>query len=96
MAQLAHIEVGDVPVDLTDGLAAGTYVAQVRGQAHDVGVLYCTTSPAPTDDDDYFHATGGEFFSFTADLDVGPTWCKRFAVSGAFAGSTSVAVALVE
>ena len=94
--QLAHIEIGDTAIDLTTGLAVGTYVAQVRRQEHDVGVLYATTSPAPTDDDDYFHAAGGEFFTFTVDLDVEPTWCKRVAVSGAIAGVASVAIALVE
>ena len=93
--QLAHIEIGDTPVNIADGLAVGVYVAQVRGVARDIGVLYCTRSVAPTSDDDYFSARGDEFFSFTVDLDVGPTWCKRVAVSGAVAGTTAVAVALV-
>ena len=90
--QLAHIEIGDTPVDLTTGLEAGVYVAQPRGP-DDLGVLYCTRSVAPTSDDDYFRARGDTFFSFTVDLDNPPTWCKQGAVSGT---ATVVSLALVE
>ena len=92
--QLAHIDIGDTPIDLTDGLAVGVYVAQPRGSVGDVGVLYCTRSVAPTSDDDYFRARGDTFFTFTVDIDVEPTWCKQDSdLSGV---DTAVALALVE
>ena len=93
--QLAHIEIGDTATDITSGLDAGVYVAQCRGQQNDIGILYATVSPAPTDDDDYFRAVGDSFFSFTVDLDVGPTWCKQVPGSS-LGGTTSIAIALVE
>ena len=76
MAQETHIEVGDTPVDLTVGLDAGCYLAQVRSVG-DVGVLYATVPMAPADDDDYFLAPGSTFFTFTVGIDVAPTWAKR-------------------
>ena len=75
MAQEAHIEVGDTPVDLTVGLDTGCYLAQVRVFG-DVGVLYATVPMAPDDDDDFFLAPGGTFFTFTAGLGVASTWAK--------------------
>ena len=75
MAQEAHIEVGDAPVDLTLNLDAGCYLGQVRVDG-DAGVLYATVPMAPADDDDYFLAPGGTFFTFTAGIDVAPTWAK--------------------
>ena len=72
MAQLAHVDVGATPVDLTDGLAAGCYVAQAGGDPPAAGVLYATASSAPSDTEDFFAARAGEYFTFT----VGgtPTW----------------------
>ena len=75
MAQETHIEVGDTPVDLTVGLDAGCYLAQVRSVG-DVGVLYATVPMAPAADADYFLAPGSTFFTFTAGGGVAPTWAK--------------------
>ena len=80
MAQAAHIEVGETPVDLTAGLTAGCYVAQVRDFG-DTVLLYATAETAPADDADYFLAAGRSYFTFVAGLDVAPTWA-RSAVSG--------------
>lgn len=88
MAQVAHVDVGSTPVDLTDGLTAGCYLAQPRGGSGEVGVLYATAGVAPSDDDDWFNARAGAFFTFTvAATDPTPTWCK------AVAGSVPVALA---
>ena len=79
MAQSAHIEVGDQPVNLTAGLGPGCYLAQIR-QFGDGLVLYATAEVAPTDDDDYFVAAGRGFFSFAVSPAIPPTWAKsRFA-----------------
>ena len=80
MAQLAHIEVGDTPVDLTTGLAAGCYVAQARDFG-DTVLLYATATTAPTDPGDYFLAEGRSYFTFTVSDAVAPTWAKA-AVDG--------------
>ena len=80
MAQLAHISVGDTPVDLTGGLAAGCYVAQVRDFG-DTVLLYATVDTPPADDADYFLAAGRSYFTFTASDGVAPTWAKA-AVDG--------------
>ena len=80
MAQLAHISVGDTPVDLTDGLAAGCYVAQARDFG-DTVLLYATATAAPTDDDDYFLAAGLGYFTFNVAAGEEPTWA-RAAVAG--------------
>ena len=91
MAQVAHVDVGDTPVDLTDGLAAGCYVAQVGAALAVIGdaaLLYATAETAPSDDDDYYRAGFREFFSFTVADDVPPTWAKAPA-------AMAVALALV-
>lgn len=90
--QLAHIEVGDTPTDLTAGLAAGLYIAQVRDQPGTVGALYASRATAPTVDVDYFAALGGEFFTFIVGIAEPTTWAKS-----ALAGSSfTLALALVE
>ena len=78
MAQLAHVDVGDVPVDLTAGLEPGCYVGQPRNYG-DLGVLFATVPLAPASDDDYFLAPGRTFFTFTAGSGVAPTWAKTAA-----------------
>ena len=82
MAQLSHVTVGDTPLDITAGLAAGCYVAQSRGQTDAVGVLYATAATPPVADNDYFRARGDTFFTFTVGPDDPPTWCKT-SVTGA-------------
>lgn len=71
MAQLPHLQVGDVPIDITDGLSAGCYVAQVR-EYGDGLVLIATAPAAPADRNDWFVIDGRGFFTFTVG-DV-PTW----------------------
>ena len=78
VAQLAHVDVGDTPVDLTLNLEPGCYLAQVRSYG-DLGVLYATVPMAPADESDYFAAPGGTFFTFTAGLGVAATWAKTAA-----------------
>ena len=88
MAQVAHVDVGTTPVNLTTGLAAGCYLAQPRDQLEEVGVLYATGATAPSDLDDWFSARAGEFFTFTVTAtDPVPTWCR------AVLGSVAVALA---
>ena len=74
MAQLPHLEVGDTPTDITDGLEPGCYVAQVSGSPAALGVLYASGPTAPDVDADYFHCRGNGYFTFT--VADGPTWAK--------------------
>ena len=90
MPQLAHVDVGDTPVDLTDGLAAGCYLAQARGGWGALALLYATAAQPPADDDDWFRARGDTFFAFSVSTASGlPTWAKN-----AVAGTAPTAVAL--
>ena len=89
MAQVAHVDVGATPVDLTSGLAAGCYVAQAGGDTPGAGVLYATATAAPTDSADYFNARAGDYFTFTSGGT--PTW----AVSDIPGVAVVVALALV-
>ena len=77
MAQQAHVEVGDTPVDLTANLPAGCYLAQVVEPVNPtaVGVRYATADVAPVDDADWFVAAGGSYFSFT--VGAPPTWARN-------------------
>ena len=82
MAQLAHVDVGDSPVDLTAGRAAGCYVVQVASRPAVMGdeaVLYCSAETAPADSDDWFRAGVGAFFAFTVGGDAATTWAKTSA-----------------
>ena len=76
MAQLDPITVGDVPVDLTDGLEPGCYIGQPR-MFGDVGLLVATSAAAPVTDQAYFNIIGRQFFRFDvlAENHV-PTWAK--------------------
>lgn len=79
MGQIAHVDVGDSPTDITAGLADGCYVAQVVAGLAGIGdqaVLYATREMAPSDDADYFRAAFGEFFTFTVGDGQPPTWVK--------------------
>ena len=91
MAQLAHIEVGDTPTDVTAGLADGCYVAQAAGSGMATVVLYASGAAAPVADLDYFSLNGGAFFVFTVGGDAPATWAKS-----AFADlAVSLSLALV-
>ena len=74
MAQLPHLSITTTPSDITIGLTAGCYVAQVRtGSLDGFGVLYATGVSAPTDLNDFFSCLSGRFFTFEA---PGPVWCR--------------------
>ena len=94
MAQLAHVDVGDQPVNLASGLADGCYIGQVVSRPAVLGdetVLYCSAETAPTDSADWFRAGHREFFTFTVGDDPPPTWARTSA-----AGLTvPVALALI-
>ncbi len=75
MAQAAHIDVGDVPVNLTANLGPGCYVAQVRDFGDGL-ILYATGEVAPTDAAAYFVADGRAFFVFSVSPAIPPTWAK--------------------
>ena len=90
MAQLPHLQVGDVPIDITAGLTDGCYVAQPRGDLGALGVLYATALSAPADLDDWFSARAGSYFSFQVADGGTPTW-----VVTATPGTVVVAVASV-
>ena len=77
MAQQAHVEVGDSPINLVSNLPAGCYLAQVVEPLSPsaVGVLYATADVAPTDEADWFVAVGGSFFTFT--VGSPPTWARN-------------------
>ena len=82
MPQLAHVDVGDTPVDLTDGLADGCYIAQVASRLAVMGdeaLLYATAEAAPTDVDDWFRAGYRAFFTFNVGDDTPPTWARTSA-----------------
>ena len=82
MPQLAHVDVGDTPVDLTDGLAAGCYIGQVASRSAVMGdeaLLYATAETAPADSADWFRASVREFFMFTVGDDTPTTWAKSSA-----------------
>ena len=76
MAQLDPITVGDVPVDLTAGLAPGCFIGQAK-MFGDVGILVATSPTAPTSDESWFNIRGNRFFRFEvlAENHV-PTWAK--------------------
>lgn len=81
MPQVAHVDVGSTPVDLSDGLTAGLYVAQPVASYAEMGdraVLYATAEEAPSDDD-YFRAGHRDFFTFRAGAGCEPTWAKTSA-----------------
>ena len=89
MAQIAHVEIGDQPVDLADGLDPGCYIAQAADYGETVA-LYGSGATAP-DAADMFVLGGREFFTFTAGGDAPPTWCRS-----AIAGTTvRLALALI-
>lgn len=74
MPQIAHVDVGATPVELTAGLAAGCYVAQAGGDPPGRGVLFATAANVPSDTEDFFAARAGEYFTFAAGGT--PTWAK--------------------
>ncbi len=76
MSQLAHIEATETPVDITDGLGDGRYIAMVTSKMQGRGVLYATAATAPTDLDDWFSAERGDSFVFCVGDDIDPTWVR--------------------
>ena len=78
--QLAHVEIGDSPVDLTDGLDPGCYLAQgSTGLGIDLPqavLLFATAEEAPADDGDYFRLREDGFLTFIVSATAEPTWAK--------------------
>lgn len=70
MAQVAHADIGSTPVDLTDGLEPGSYLAQVPYG----GVIRYATGEQPPGADDWFDARSGDYFAFTVGPGCAPTW----------------------
>ena len=78
---MPHLSItGTDPVDITQGLASGRYIAQVQGDAPSIGVRYASAAAAPDEPADYFVATGGESFRFQAGCADG-CWVIPFGVS---------------
>ena len=86
--QLAHVDVGDSAVDLTVGLSAGCYIAQVRQPPDTISIVFATAPSAPSDPLDWFEARGQTYFTFRVGADIASTWARAV-----LAGS-SVPVAL--
>ena len=80
--------------DIAAGLDPGRYVGQVRLPAGAPGVLYATAKTAPSDDDDYFHARGGQLFRFAVGNGASPTWVKAAAPEAYDPDGLPVTVAL--
>ena len=79
MVQHPHFVATTTAADITSGITAGCYLAQVSRdrRAADVHVLYATSATAPIEDDDFFEAQPGESFVFRAGSTATPTWVKR-------------------
>jgi len=74
------VDLVDTPRDITSGLDAGRYTAQVRADLSDpnrVLVLYATGEMAPADEGSYFQAGAGDTFGFRKGSGVAPTWARR-------------------
>lgn len=91
MANIAHVNVGTTPVDLTEGLTGTNYLAQPRRFPGEYGVLYAIAATAPAHLDDWFYADGGEWFRF-ARRGL-PVWARKHPDDGT---TRTVAVALAE
>jgi len=71
MSQLAAISLTATPKRISEGLS-GCYLAQPRPRS--ASVLYATRTTAPTNTDDYFRCTSGNFFTFATAS--GATWAR--------------------
>ena len=76
MSQKPHFTARAAAADITDGLDAGRYVAQVAGSTIGRDVLYATAAAAPEDEDDFFRAAQGEEFTFCVAADSLPVWVR--------------------
>lgn len=63
--------------NIAAGLVPGRYLAQVRGARGERGVLYATDEAAPSSDDAFYQAYGGDAFVFWAPGEA-PTWVKSW------------------
>ena len=75
MSQRPHFEAGAMPADISEGLDAGCYLAQVRGSG-DIAILFATAEAAPEHANDWFQAGPGEAFTFRAGAGLLPTWVR--------------------
>lgn len=79
MSQQPHFTATETPADISANLTAGSYLAQVGGDAVPgafYAVLFATAEIAPTDIDDYFRAASGQSFVFRAGPSILPTWVR--------------------
>ena len=74
MSQTSGFQATSTPQDITAGLVAGCYVAQVKDR-----VFYCTRETAPVRTRAafgrrWFDAARGETFAFRVGTGIPPTW----------------------
>ena len=74
MGQVAHVEVGQTPTDVGQGLTAGCYRAQVFATRFGLVALVAYGPGAPADRADWFRVEHGAFFDFRAGTGVDPCW----------------------
>ena len=98
MAQIEPFIASDTPADISDGLAEGDYLAQVRGEvdASAVVILYATAAAAPADSAGYFQANPGDAFRFSAGPGCPPTWVRIDPFTAATIPGIRVPVALAQ
>lgn len=98
MPQQPHFVAAAMPADITNGLPAGRYVAQLRGDpAADFVPLveYATAAEAPDDARDFLQCAAGAAFVFEAGPACLPTWVRvAAATADAFGDGFRLAVAL--
>ena len=67
----------DSTQDITEGLAPGDYITQVRWfPIPQVAVIYATATAAPADPDVYFQCEAGRAFLFSVGAGIAPTWVR--------------------
>ena len=81
------------PINITTGLAAGVYVAQVRGAGQGTAAIYATGEAAPDDEGAFFQAAAGESFVFRVGAGRAPTWART--APGALSASLAIALQTV-
>jgi len=96
VSQQPHFRARAAAADISDGLAAGNYLAQVRGSpdATHFFVEYASAASAPTTAQDYFQAGIGESFVFEAGEDCPPTWVRVSPETLTFVADAEIAVAI--
>ncbi len=89
------------PAKITDGLARGTYVAQVRAPDRDVeglllGVIYATAEEAPDDLGAWFEAWAERTFCFSITSRSLPVWVRLHPLTVEIDAPPQVTIALAK